>query len=584
MKLFDDVYHRIINNQFNFALILLLALPPILEAIYIKTYGVNVILWDDFNCYVPYIEKLYTGFSVNDVFSLFNQHNEHRIFFPRIIILISAYVTHYNTVVEMYISWIITIIILILIFKMYGLDIKNFASLVTIVPVSWIVFNFGRQSENILWGSPGIVGNLTILGFVTSIYMLEKTDKIDYKFIFAIFCGLVSSFSFLNGLLIWPVGFIFITLSKTKNRSTFLLIWVVTSIIVTITYFYNWTKPSYHPSLSFAIENFSAGIRYLLVNIGSPMSFEQNGAFVIGTIFVALVVITLVIVAKNKLMAENAKWITFILFSFMSSVAITFGRSGFGTEYALSSRYTTFTSFGFIGLYLIVSNLYNSIQVNKNQRYAILCGMVLSIILVGTSVGYMNSMDIGKSLLSQREYDAYYLTNYKLSTDKELKNLHPSADVVRNRAEVLQKYSLNVFYSSVQNWNLYKRVSGGKMIIDTIDERSYSEEAVINVDENKSISLSGWAVDDNAKDGAVKVYILFSGGEDDIIIPTKKVYRQDVGNYFGIDSYEQSGWLATIVPRGFKDKCYNISVRIMKTGDNEYYELTDNRYICFNRT
>lgn len=581
MRLFDSVSKKVMDNKYNFILVLfLMALPPILDVIYIKTYGVNIIFWDDFDCCSPRVEKLFADqFTFNDIFSLFDQHGEHRLFFPRIIILISAYLTHYNTIIEMYISWFLTIITLFLILKMYNIDIKNIKSLIMAIPISWIIFNFGRQSEIVLWGSPGIVGNLTILGFVTSIYMLEKTERIDHKFIFAIFCGLVSSFSFLNGLLIWPIGFVFIILSKMRNRFTLLITWVIIGTMTMAIYFYNWIKPSHHPSLFFAIDNFIVGTRYLLANIGAPMASEQSSAIVIGIIFIILTIITLKIVIKNKIMVENAKWITLILFSLASSVAMTIGRSGFGVEQALSSRYTMFTSFGFIGLYLIISNLYNN---NKNQKYAILYGMILSIILIGTAIGYLSSADIGRGLSTVRENDAYFLTNYKWASDEDLKNLYPIADIVRKRAEILEKYSLNVFYSYVQDWDTYKRVDGGMMSIDNINEKVYSKDADIKVDRNSSISFKGWAVDDKTKDGTVKTYILFNDGKGDIIIPTRKIQRSDVENYFGIKSYEQSGWSATILPKNFKDVCYNISVRILRTNDKEYYELNGEKPICFN--
>ncbi len=65
------------------------------------------------------------------------------------------------------------------------------------------------------------------------------------------------------------------------------------------------------------------------------------------------------------------------------------------------------------------------------------------------------------------------------------------------------------------------------------------------------------------------------------IMPTKKMIRPDVSKNFGVESYDQSGWATNIRPEQFKDKCYDVFLRIPRANREEYYELSGNRSICW---
>ena len=438
----------------------LIVLPPLLGAIYIKLFATNVIVWDQWEL-VPLIEKLSAGtLTFGDIFA---QHNEHRLLFPKIIMLGLAYMTHYNTIAEMYFSWILAVVTLTIIFKMYVQDFgKSTIAMIKFIPIAWIMFSF-RQYENILWGW-NIQIYLCVLGFVASIYLLEKANKISYSFIFAIFSGIISTFSFINGLLIWPVGFVYIFLSKGTNVKPFTIMWSIIGVLVWIIYFNNWTKPPNHPPLLFGIDHFATSITYLIVNIGSPLAFELSHAFGSGLIIIISLLIFFIIclndrftINNNRFIIENAKWISFILFSVLSSAALMVGRSGFGVEQALQSRYVALTSLGIIGVYLIITNLNARFRNRKIKERNMLYIIILGVIFLGIVVGYTEGIKEGKNLFESRELMANNLIEYRSMNDENLLILYPNADIVRERANVLEKHKLNVFYSnssSISNCDL----------------------------------------------------------------------------------------------------------------------------------
>ena len=430
------------KNRSNFLLVaLLLALPPIFGLIYIKLFGVNVVYWDQWE-FVPLLEKMYTGsLNFSDIFS---QHNDHRIFFPRIIMLILAYLTHYNNIAEIYFSWLLSLATMLVIFAMYLQYFGNSTqALVKFIPVAWLLFSF-RQYENILWGWQ-IQIYLCVLGFVASMFMLERVTKNGNNILLAISFGVISSFSFINGLLVWPVGLIYLFLVK-KIREKYSFVWVVISLLVCGIYFYKWIKPQQTPSLFYMIENPITSLTYFFMNVGSPLSFEKYSAFGNGVLLFTLMLFAFVIILENEVTIENAKWISFILFSLFSSLSLMIGRSGFGIEQALSSRYVTLTSLGIIGTYLIFCSFYTKFQDEKINKYSVLYGIILFLILVGIIVGYASGLVVGEKIHQSRELGKNNLIYSKSKNDNDFKTtLYPYPDILRNRVKILEKYNLNVF-------------------------------------------------------------------------------------------------------------------------------------------
>lgn len=417
--------------------ILLILSPAILEAIYIKFFGVNVVSWDQWD-FVPFIEKL---FSNNlSVYDLFQQHNEHRLFFPRIVMLILAYISSYNNLYEMYFSWTLALLIFAVVFLAYksgfGTSTKM---LMAFIPISFMIFDL-KQFGNILWGFQLQI-YLCVIGFVSSIYMLDKSNKLDANFLLAAGGGVLASYSFVNGLAAWPSGLIFILLSGKDKRMA--VVWSFIGLLTTAIYFIHWTKPAGNPSTFLIIEHPIKGLLYFTSNIGSPLGLIIPVAAGIGIALIIILLIELTFLIKYGLWKENAKWLSFILFSLISSFGMTVFRAGFGIQQALTPRYITITSLAIIGIYVLALAIYNKDRQNKMHR--LLVGVILFILILGLMVGYLYGLEEGPSFCVSRMEEAYYLKTYKLQADDNLARLYPIPEVVRERAPILEKYKLNVF-------------------------------------------------------------------------------------------------------------------------------------------
>ncbi len=135
----------------------------------------------------------------------------------------------------------------------------------------------------------------------------------------------------------------------------------------------------------------------------------------------------------------------------------------------------------------------------------------------------------------------------------------------------------------VPDWNALRRIEGGIMSIESVGKNQYSNEKMINIEREKEklIQIKGWAADNFSRDGTVSTYLVLGIDDKVGIIPTKKISRPDIADYYGIKSYIQSGWSATVLSKEFDAKCYNISLRILRANGREYYELAGTNPICF---
>lgn len=422
--------------------IVLIILPALLGLTYVALFGVNVPFYDQFD-FLPMIDKLYNGTITGS--DLFSQHNEHRLVFPRLAMLGLAALTGYNTVAEMYFSWALTLGIMALIYLLFKDTVgKSQLILLEFIPVAWLAFSF-RQFENILWGWQ-IQIYMCVLAFVAAVYFLNRAKQAqELNFLIAIGCAVVSMFSFFNGLIVWPAGLLFILMSDMKDKLLAAAAWTVTGIMFCLIYFIGWHSPENHPSLLFGLQNPLTFLQYLLINIGSSFGFEKNLALVAGLVLLAFGITLTYLLFKDKQLTKNKVWVTFMFFSLAVSLSCAVGRSGFGIDQALTSRYTTFTGIGIIGIYAIATRLFNERKSENDRLYKAIYGLILLLLAAGLIIGYGSGFISGGKWSAHAESTIPLIQGYKTLGDDELKAVHPDVYVVRRGAGILEKYHLNVF-------------------------------------------------------------------------------------------------------------------------------------------
>lgn len=556
-------------------IIVLMITPAVLSLLFIKEYGVNVPFWDQFH-FIPLLDKMFSGhLSFADLFA---QHNEHRTPFAWLTMLLLGSITHYNNVAEMYFSWFLLCLTSCVLLSVY---IRNFGTsqgaLAKFIPVVWLIFSL-RQWESLLWGITLSIF-MMVLFFVLSVYSLEKSRNIGGWFVLSIVSGVICSFTFANGLLIWPIGFIQILWTWWSQRkeykwsySKMISVWCLMGILVYIAYFVGYVQPSHHPSLLYFMHHPFSSASFLMVCIGSPLAVDIYTAAAMGILLLASYIYVLVYAIKRDSQTRSVMTfpLSLVSFSLLTAAILVLARSGFGVEQALSSRYTTLIAPGIVGLYLLILQL----KVKYQNLKPFLFGFVLSLMALGIVASYGRAiMSDGKSIRAYRNEAAYYLTTFEIQSDNNLALLFKDPQFVREQAEALKKYKLNVFASPRFGLEKLALAEGTTLFyIDTINGRPPAQQdyrIIIDVQQEKTIAVSGWAVDQKAGVAAGGVFITVDGQED---IPAfYGVDRPDVAASYQNSHYRFSGFLASFPVSTLGDGQHTLSLKIVTADISGYY-------------
>jgi hypothetical protein len=438
-KEFFISFKKKIEQNYSYLALALIFLPALICLVFILTFGVNLVYMDEFE-HVSSLQKLYEGnLSVSNLFS---QHNEPRIFFPRILYLSIASLTGVNTVVVMACSWVIIVINLFLIYLLYQRPGGTGSqSLLAFIPVAWLLFILS-QWENLLWGFQVCVF-LCVFGFLFSLYMLNKSENIDRYLFFSVFGAIIAIFSFTTGFLVWVIGFLYILLMKIE-RKRMVTVWILSFIALGIFYFYGWVKPANTPSFSYILFHPVEGIAFFMVNVGVPVGFNTYSAIIMGSVILLATLITFFLLWKYDLFRENINVLAILVFSLFVSASITIGRAGWTLAHAMTSRYVSFTVLGIIGLYLIIANL--SVTLGKgNANIRRFYGIFILILCIGVFSGYSNGWHTGERIQNERSLMVFELLHFQETPDESLKPIYPRPEVLKTRAGFLEKNHLNVF-------------------------------------------------------------------------------------------------------------------------------------------
>jgi cbb3-type cytochrome oxidase subunit 3 len=554
----------------------LIILPALLALFFIKTYAVNVSAWDDLR-FVPLFDKVYTGhLSFGDLFA---QHNEHRIFFPRLAMLGLGVLTHHNTNIECYFSWFLLCLIGCVLFLVY---IREFGTketaLVAFIPISWLIFSV-RQSGNLLSGFQ-MQFYMMILFLILAFYLLATSSSLRWRFALSVACGVISTFSLANGLLVWPIGLMLILWMRQSQpkelRRLYLkmgAIWCLIGIAVFISYLASYHDLSGHIKFEYLMQHPLSVILYFVAALGGFINVSRYTAYAIGLVLFSLFAYAGVsIVYRSKARLSTAFSLSLMLFVLGSVVLLTWGRSFFGVEEAMTSRYTSVTILGIVGLYLaIISSKTKFVDLRR-----LLLVFLIILIIAGCAHAYVGGITDGRWWRNWSNWQAYELSTYRVQSDDTLKNLiwPPSVQQVREAAEVLEKYRLNVFSTpSLKTENLTLAEGSTQFHIDSVNDSPLSQQnpGIINVSlQNETLTISGWAVDQEAKNTAGGVFVSIDGQID---IPA--MYggdRPDIAASLGENRYRFSGFVAFFATSVVGEGQHVLSLKIVTSDKKAYYE------------
>jgi hypothetical protein len=430
-----------------FAILLSILLPFGISVLYVHEFGVNVLFADEWDFLVLVRELQHGTLGVADLFA---HHNEHVYFFPWIVMLMLGSITDYNTIPLMYLVQLCILVTTLGVFFAYERGAGRLSSFhLLFIPIPFVLFSF-RQYENMLWGNQ-ITFAFAQTFSVVALCCLQWSRGARYAsviFPVALASATVASFSAVQGLLIWPAGFVLLLIAYLERSIRWSLLWgwVVVGLGAWVVYLLGYAKPESTPPLSFVLDHPLTALDYFLTLLGGSLFWKDNYAFGGGLLLFGLAVVGLWLNRRHGKTADNAFWIALLFFSFLSLALITVGRSGYGDEapfaQALASRFTAFSILAVVSLYAMFVNLSRE---SRSHFATVLLVVILAMVVASIPRSYSVGMVAGKATESHRELAAVILANYRSQSDVALRVFANDPRRVRTFAHMLERHRYSVF-------------------------------------------------------------------------------------------------------------------------------------------
>ena len=338
--------------------LILIASPAIALAILMLRYGVDVPFWDQW-WVIALSEALHLH--VLTFSQLFAQLNEHRLFFPRVIILAINALSHGNVKWDLAALWLLAAIVL---FNVYRLAQKTLeGSAVRLLTTTWLasllIFS-PIQYQNWLWGMQvDMLLPMTCLS--TALLALYSSRGPWLKLWIAAALATVAGYSYLNGLSCWvlliPALLRQFAGRPTKARAFGL--WIALAAINLAAFFYQYLFLSTQPRLADLASHAELVAMSFLAFLGSPLAFgtlidEERLAHLIGFAVVILagaVCLRFLNLRKQPgIVWRCLPWLTIGAYGLATAVIVTIGRATSSPARLLESRYTSFSIYVLIAL------------------------------------------------------------------------------------------------------------------------------------------------------------------------------------------------------------------------------------------
>jgi hypothetical protein len=423
----------------RYALKAALALSAVLPFFYVRKFGVNALFWDQFE-FVPALARFYEGqLSLWDLTAL---HNEHRLFFPRLIMLGLAALTRYDNVAEMYFNAGLLValgaVLLHIHVRTFGASNR---SLLAFLPVPVLLFTW-RQYENLLWGWQLQI-TLCALCAVVSLWLLEGVRDVGARWAGATAAAFVATFSFGSGTLLWPLGLVLMFWrGRREGRMPWRAMgaWTAVAAVSGVMYVWDYQRPDLLPDPWHFLRHPVGSVYFLLATLGSSAADHASTAAAFGTLLlVAGGVVALELRRKRAAPGPLPLATGLLLFALATAVLVLIGRSGFGRDFGVTSRYTTLTLFAFIGLHRAI------LALEDPTRRGLLTGLLLAATVSCGFASFIGGVSAGYSRKAMMGQHRQVLLTFEHRGDHELERLFFKASDVRERAALLKRLKLNAF-------------------------------------------------------------------------------------------------------------------------------------------
>jgi len=336
-----------------------LTLGPFVYLIYFITkYSIDLPT-DDSWFLLPLLEK--SGAGNLGLADLWEPLNEHRMFVPKAVMFLIAYLSDWNVLYESFFNaFLMVVIFLALSLPLAKLWLHNGKfDIVDSWPfplISVLVFSFGQWENFFLPMQWFFVSALAIVGF----FFLAHSLRVGSYFIGSVVVGLLITFTSAHGLLYWPIGLlVIIAHGFGGQRATIRMagIWTAVAAFSVFGYFYGMSSSASRGAIHILVESPLLISQYVLTFIGGGIVRSERLALVVGAVGVlAYIAIGVRMALERRDIFVNAlQYFAVGGFAIGAGVLTAMGRlEHYGLSNAIYSRYVTLSLLFWVSLLCIM--------------------------------------------------------------------------------------------------------------------------------------------------------------------------------------------------------------------------------------
>ncbi|RCJ26743.1 hypothetical protein A6V25_19625 [Nostoc sp. ATCC 53789] len=524
------------------------SLPIILIFWFVTSFAVNMPVWDDWEL-VYLFDKIYSGTA--SFADFFAQHNEHRIFFPRIIFAILAFSSKWNIKLETYFSLLLALLNFAVLYKIAAYSSnKNNKLLFHLFNFTICIANFSLiQYENWLWGFQ-IAWFLINTCLILAVFILTvpKNWHPHFRLSLASLCCLIASFSSAHGLLSWLVLLpsVYLVEGITKHKKIRILVWVGLFTFCVAIYSIGYKKPSDNPSIFFILQEPLIAFKYFFSMIGFSLGKSIFTPIANGLIIFLIFLFFNIFCFKNYksvFLTKAVPWLSLGWFAIFFALITTFGRAGFGVEQATSSRYIT------VSILLVISCLqlcqlwilYKWQDAGKNTHiFSGFClGFLICIFVFSSTSCIVEGKNIWKAHNAAKH--CLEVINFidKESPNNCLQMFYPKPLRVIESSKNLQKLGFRSFSKNIIFTTKTAKIYGN------IDVPSTVYQPLI-LHKKDTIKFLGWGILPERRKQPFLVLLSYGNNQSFFAYGTIFLNRTDVAKAFNSSLYDTSGWEANV--------------------------------------
>ncbi|HKT69354.1 MAG TPA: hypothetical protein VJP83_07955 [Terriglobales bacterium] len=477
---------------------------------------------------------------------LWAQHNEHRILLSKILLLLDYRLFHAMDVFPLcciFLAQLMLLSVLLYAFatigKLRGGAWRAAAGISAVCLFStaqWENFVSGFQVAFLLVGLFFTLAMLAVLRSGAHDAVARGTQW--KRSALAVLAGAAATYSLANGIIVWPIMILMAVLNRCRRN--IIVCEAISGLLVGGSYLYGYKTGAAQNGPFYWMRHVKLITVYVVNYLGAPMNFGHLRLALVfgGVAFAAALLMLWRILFRSDRQPFLLLLASLLLFVLGSAVMTSLGRLRFGTDQALSSRYSTVALLLWLSLAVWLLRLVS--QRSTLAFVVVQAGLLLIIAFGAARLKYPMRQGESRKLHANTASLAM-LTG--VFDQQALAGIYPMSEIPWRQATFLKQEKLSIFATALAR-NLNQPLSA---VYHMRPESCWGEvttaESIVQ-SAGSGLRLSGWAWD-SYRHEAVKEIVFTAGGRI-IGYATPGIWRPDLSVRLGSRTARRAGWIGYV--------------------------------------